>query len=176
MYGVPNGVLYGQHERVEELNERLQDRHFPDKPLAPNFSGRPILSRYSRFQISDGRRPAEEPIQQVAPHNVNTNFSPATSRGPPSTILQNIDMESALRNQNVALQRNPLQSVYVPDSSSDLYNVRVPFSSFPGSNPHPTLFYRQEISSTPRELNVRNSQIGKNVFNNHTKTQLRTLG
>ena len=176
MYGVQSGVLYGQNERVEELNDRVRNRHFPDKPLAPNFSGRPILSKYSRFQIYDGRRPAEEQIVHVPPHNVNINFSPATSRGPPSTIIQNIDLESALRNQNVALQRNPLQGVYVPDSSSDLYKIQIPSSSSSvlGSNPHPSLFHRNDLSSTPRELNVHHMNIGQQTFNNHTKTQLRT--
>jgi hypothetical protein len=171
MEGVHAGVSYGQHDRVEEINDRLQNRHFSDKPLAPNFSSHPVMTKYSRFQIADRRAPYEEKIKQLEIHNPENNFSPATQRGPPSTMLQNIDMESALRNQTVAYQRNPLQSVWVPNSSSELYNVRVP--STPGPNPHPSLFYHPQTQSTSREAIVRGTNIGKDLFNNSTRTQLR---
>lgn len=173
MEGVHTGVSYGQFDRVDELNDRIQKRHFPDKPLAPNFSGRPVMTKYSRFQIIDRRAPSDEQILPIETHHVGTNFSPATQRGPPSTMLQNIDLESALRNQNVAYQRNTLQSVYVPNSTSELFNVRVP--SAPGINPHPSLFNHPPTQSVPREMNVRNMNIGKDLFNNNTRTQLRAL-
>ena len=173
MEGVQVGVIYGQHDRVDELNNRIMDRQFSDKPLAPNFSSRPVGTKYSRFGIADRRAPYEEEIRPVETHNLQTNFSPATQRGPPSTMLQNIDLESALRNQNVAFQRKALQSVYVPDSSSELFNVRV--LSTPGPNPHPSLFNRPSTQSIPREMNVRNINIGKDLFNNNTRTQLRAL-
>jgi len=173
MEGVHTGVQYGQHDRVDELNDRIQKRYFSDKPLAPNFSSHPIMTKYSRFQIADRRAPYEEQIKKLEPHTLESNFSPATHRGPPFTMLTNIDMESALRNQTVAYQRTPLQSVWVPDSSSELYNVRVP--STPGHNPHPSLFYHQQIQSTPREESVQSMNIGKDLFNNSTRTQLRSL-
>ena len=172
MEGVHVGVSYGQHDRVDELNERIQKRHFSDKPLAPNFSSHPVMTKYSRFQIADRRAPYEEQIRETETHHVGNNFSPATQRGPPSTMMQNIDMESSLRNQTVAYQRNSLQSVWVPDSSSDLYNVRVTPTN--GPNPHPSLFnHYQTIQSTPREAIVRGMNIGKDMFNNSTRTQLR---
>lgn len=173
MEGVHVGVSYGQHDRVDELNDRIQSRQFSDKPLAPNFSSRPVVTKYSRFQIADRRAPSEEQIRPVETHNQYTNFSPATLRGPPSTMLQNIDLESSLRNQNVAYQRKATQSVYVPNSTSELYNVRVP--STPGPNPHPSLFHHSAIQSVPRETSVRNLNIGKDLFNNNTRTQLRAL-
>ena len=166
-YGVPTGVSYGQHERVDELNDRLQSRQFSDKPLAPNFSSRPVLTKYSHFQITDRRAPFQESILPIEQHNVETNFSPATHRGPPSAFLSNIDVESGLRNQTVALQKSN-QSVYVPDSSSELYNVRLTPST--GPNPHPGLFLRDQTFS---DLRARNENIGKDMFNNHTRTQLR---
>lgn len=173
MEGVQVGVIYGQHDRVDELNDRIQNRQFSDKPLAPNFSSRPIGSKYSRYGIVDRRAPYEEYIIQMDVHNLQSNFSPATHRGPPATMLQNIDMESALRNQNVAYQRNAIQSVYVPNSTSELYNVRVP--STPGPNPHPSLFNHPPTQSVQRETDVRNMNIGKDLFNNSTRTQLRAL-
>ena len=170
MYGVPTGVSYGQNERVDELNDRLQTRQFSDKPLAPNFSGRPVLTKHSRFQILDRRAPFQEQIIPMEQHNVSTNFSPATHRGPPSTFFTNVDVESGLRNQTVALQKGSIQSVYVPDSSSDLYCVHVPYSA--GPNPHPGLFVSQTFRQTGITIG---NHIGKDVFNNHTRTQLRGL-
>jgi hypothetical protein len=173
MEGVHTGVSYGQHERVDELNDRIQNRQFSDKPLAPNFSSRPVMTKYSRFQIADRRAPHEEPIRPVEAHNLQTNFSPATIKGPPATMLQNIDLESALRNQNVAFQRNCLQSTYVPNSNSDLYKVTV--HSRLGPNPHPSLFSHPPTQSVPREAAVRGMNVGKDLFNNNTRTQLRAL-
>jgi hypothetical protein len=173
MEGVHTGVSYGQHDRVDELNTRIQNRQFSDKPLAPNFSSRPVVTKYSRFQIADRRAPYEEEIRPVETHSLQTNFSPATQRGPPATMLQNIDLESALRNQNVAFQRNCVQSTFVPDSNSELYKVRV--HSTPGPNPHPSLFYHPPTQSVPREAAVRGMNIGKDLFNNSTRTQLRAL-
>jgi len=174
MEGVHVGVSYGQHDRVDELNDRIQNRQFSDKPLAPNFSSRPVVTKYSRFQIADRRAPAyEEEIRPVETHNTQTNFNPATLRGPPASMLQNIDLESALRNQNVAFQRNCVQSTYVPDSRSELFNVRV--HSALGPNPHPSLFSHPPTQSVPREAAVRGMNIGKDLFNNSTRTQLRAL-
>jgi len=171
LYGVPTGVSYGQNERVDELNDRLQARQFSDKPLAPNFSGRPVQTKHSRFQILDRRAPFQEPIFAMEQHNVETNFSPATHRGPPSTYFTHVDVESGLRNQTVALQKGAIQSVYVPDSTSDLYRVQVPSSSTIGPNPHLGLFASQTFRET--RTATMNNHIGKDVFNNHTRTQLR---
>ena len=173
LYGVPTGVSYGQNERVDELNDRLHARQFSDKPLAPNFSGRPVQTKHSRFQILDRRAPFQESILPMEPHNVETNFSPATHRGPPSTFLTHVDVESGLRNQTVALQKGSIQSVYVPDSSSDLYRVQVPSLTIGSPNPHPGLFVSQTFRDT-RTANL-NGSIGKDFFNNHTRTQLRGL-
>ena len=172
LYGVHKGVSYGQHERVDELNERIQSRQFSDKPLAPNFSSRPVLSKYSRFPIIDRRAPVETPIQNVGVHNVENNFSPATHNGPPGTYFVNVDVESGLRNQTVALSKGIPQGIYVPNSDSDLYKVNV--ISRPGPNPHPKLFDSQS-SQKFRETNVHLSNIGKEMFHNHTRNQLREL-
>ena len=107
LYGVPSGILYGQNERVDELNERIQARQFSDRPLAPNFSSRPVLSKYSHFPVVDRRAQSDEKIQQVPLHNVETNFSPATHNGPPCGYYTNIDLESQLRNQSHKVQKMP---------------------------------------------------------------------
>jgi hypothetical protein len=44
-YGVPHGVLYGQNERVDELNERISARNAPDTHLKPNYDPRPVSTK-----------------------------------------------------------------------------------------------------------------------------------
>jgi len=173
LYGVPDGLLIGQQCRVDELNDRIVDRQFSDKPLAPNFDPRPVMTKYSHFPALDRKAPSSVAIQSSAPHNVHSNFSPATQNGPPNAYLRNIDTESSLRNQSVALQRGVTQSVYVPSSDSDLYKVHVP--SKPGPQPHSNLFEKQTFSATVREQNAQQSTIGKDRFFNHTRVQLRNL-
>ena len=173
IYGVPDGLLIGQQCRVDELNDRIVERQFPDRPLAPNFDPRPVMTRYSKFPALDRIAPTNVPIQSNNLHNGHTNFSPATHHGPPTAYLKNIDIETTLRNQTVALQHGSTQGVYVPSSQSDLYKVNVVGRS--GPQPHRGLFEKTQFSKTAREANAEQSSIGKDTFYNHTRVQLRGL-
>jgi len=175
MYGVQKGICYGQFDRTDELNNRIHDRQFSDKPLAPNFSSRPVMSKYSHFPIIERRAPHEEQISSVPQHDVNTNFSPATQNGPPSTYLNNIDIETGLRNQTVSHQRYGIQQTYVPNSDSDLYRVNVFSNSETTPQPHPSLFHHASTECTTRAKTVRHINIGNELFHNNTRTQLRSL-
>ena len=77
----------------------------------------------------------------------------------------NVNTESLLRNQYFALQKSD-QSVYVPSSDSDLYNVKV--VSRPVQQPHPDLFNQPEFQ--PFNPNVING--GNQIFNNSTRMQM----
>ena len=170
IYGIPEGILYGQNERVDEINDRCSMRNFSDIPLAPNFDPRPVPTKYAHFPIINRRTPPTERINHVVNHVVELNFSPATKNGPPFGYLNNVDVETMLRNQGVALQHGADQGVYVPSSKSDLYNVSV--VSRPSNQPFPHLFKEEQLrTNIPEKLFQ--SQIGKDVFSNHTRTQLR---
>ena len=173
LYGVQEGLLIGQQCRVDELNDRIVSRQFSDKPLAPNFDPRPVMTKYAHFPALDRKAPSSVPIQSTLAHNVESNFSPATQNGPPVPYLRNIDAESTLRNQSVALQRGATQGVYVPSSNSDLYKVHV--TSTPGPQPHKGLFEQQRFSHNARQQNIQNTDIGKDQFHNHTRTQMRSI-
>jgi hypothetical protein len=108
-----------------------------------------------------------EPIQSYLAHSVEHNFNPSTRFGPPTSYLQNIDTESYLKNQTIALQHGATQGVYVPSSQSELYKVKV--VSVPGANPHPDLF-ASFSSGVSRQVSPNS---GKEIFYNHTRTQLR---
>jgi hypothetical protein len=170
IYGLPTGLLRGQHDRVDELNDRMKERQFPDSPLEPMFAPRSVPTKYSQFPIINRRKPMNEPAIPYLDYNT-VNFNPGTQRAPPSGILKNIDTETVLRNQTMALQKAD-QSVYVPSSSSDLYNVTI--VSKPGQQTHPLLFEKPTFVNQLHE-NVSSANIGRDQLFNHTRTQLRNM-
>jgi hypothetical protein len=165
--GIPEGIYYGQFDRVNELNDRLGNRHFPDVALQPNFDPRPVSTKYT---FTPSYPKPSVPIQRNIDHVVELNFNPGSSRAPPQGFLNNIDKETILRNQVFALQHGADRGVYVPSSNSDLYKITV--VSTPGEpQPYPNLFSKPQFVVTKNPLE--GTQIGKNVFFNHTRTQLR---
>ena len=168
--GLPNFLYQGQNERVDELNHRIQSRHFPDSPLQPNFDPRPVPTKYALFPIINRRTPMKEPAIPYLDYNSSVNFNPGSQRAPPSGF--NIELETQLRNQYFALQHGADQGVYIPSSNSDLYRVPVPMGSQKESQPFPDLFSNPEFNSFPNP-NVVDTKIGRDTFYNHTRTQLR---
>jgi len=172
LLGVSNGVLYGQNERVDELNDRIQTRHFPDKALAPNFSPRPTMTKYSHFPMLDNRTSNKVPIHTNYDYSMITNFSPPVMmNGQVNGFINNVDTETILRNQTVALNRGADQGVYVPSSNSDLYKVHVP--SRPSDQPHLLLFEKPVFENAIHPNIAAIPRIGVDQFNNNTRTQLR---
>jgi hypothetical protein len=171
IYGVPEGVSYGQNERVDELNTRISSRQFSDMPLQPNFNPRPVPTKYSVFPIINRRTPLKETALQYPEYNSYNNFNPGTARAPPSGFLNNVDAETILRNQAFTLQRAD-QNVYVPSSNSDLYKVEV--IARPSDQPCPLLFSNFSFENKVHP-NLTNSKIGGDTFSNHTRTQLRGI-
>jgi hypothetical protein len=170
LYGVATGIYYGQNERLDELNTRLSDRHFPDMPLATHFSPRPVPTKYSHFPVIDRRTPAKMPLYPVIDHTVENNFYPGTQRGPASTFLTMVDKESALRNQGVALQHGGYQGIHIPSSDSDLYKVNAVGRQC--TQTHPELFTKESYNTFVSQR-LENSSIGKDRFHNNTRAQLR---
>ena len=171
--GIVNGCYYGQMDRVDELNGRIQNRQLPDIPLRPNYDPRPVDTKRSRFPIIDRRKPVKESQYGYLDNSMANHFYPASKNGPPKEYLEQIDTETWLRNQTVALQHGANQGVYVPSSNSDLYKPTItppPTSLMPL---HPLL--RPDLSSY-RSSGVVDGSIGKDSFFNHTRTQLRNTG
>jgi hypothetical protein len=172
LYGVQQGVEYGQNARVDELNTRIQSRYFPDHSLPANFDPRPVPTKQTLFPIINLRKDSSHPILPAIHHYVETNFNPGTARAPPSGYFANVDTETILRNQTTVLQHGADQGVYVPSSKSDLYNVHV--ISRPTLQPFPELFKNESLKTYIPD-SLQNSSIGKDRFSNHTRTQLRSL-
>jgi hypothetical protein len=170
IHGVSSGVSYGQNERVDELNYRLSNRHFADSPLEPNYDPRPVQTKMTLFPVVKNSKKTTEVASQYPVHNVSANFNPGNDRAPSNGFTQNIDTETILRNQTFALQHGASQSVYVPSSASELYNVQV--VSSPSVQPHMDLFSKPSFTQDLHP-NLAGANIGNDSFFNHTRTQLR---
>lgn len=172
IYGLQQGIMYGQNERVDEINTRLQSRYYPDTPLEPNFNPRPVSTKYTLFPALNNPRVSNEPSNQMGAHSVYTNFNPGTRNAPHLGYSENINVETILRNQTRAIQHGADQGVYVPSSNSDLYRVQVASSSTQGEQIFPDLFTAKQYNTyIPQSLEQ--NGIGVNKMFNHTRTQLR---
>ena len=170
LYGVHQGIQYGQNERTEELNRRMEMRNYSDSPLAPNFDPRSVSTKYTKFGIVD-KYPESNTAQLNYPvYNQSANFNPGNTRAPASGYFAEVETENSLRNQYFALQHGAPQGQYIPSSNSDLYKTTI--VSRPSVQPYPMLFKQNNFSQAPHP-NVMDSTIGREQFFNHTRTQLR---
>jgi hypothetical protein len=169
---LPEYLYQGQFARTDELNHRILERNVPDSQLPPNFTPRPTLSKYSLFPMLDSRKPANVPIENNYNYSLSSNFTPTLMKnGPVSGFINNVQLESNLRNQTYALNRGNDKTTYVPSSDSDLYKVYIPSS--PSEQPHPELF-STPVLNQQLHPNIQNApHIGKDRFHNSTRVQLR---
>ncbi len=168
MYGVVDGVYYCQMDRTEELSQRMASRNVPSAPLQPEFSIRPVSTKYALLDVFDVRPKATVPIKRRPDFDIQRTFNPGNAQAPWSGFATNIDKESSLRNQFFALQ-NCEQSEYVPSSKSDMYEVKV--SGRKEAQPFPDLFSEPDLAP----FNPNSCDVGKNMFANHTRQQLKSV-
>jgi hypothetical protein len=161
-------------EKVSDIhnqtNTRLYDRNLPSQMLQPYINVRPVLTKYSHFPIVDPRKPIDVPLNQMPVYNINNVFNPGNTQSPWSGFASNINKESELRNQIYALQKCS-QSVYVPSSSSDLYNYN--FKTESRNNPHNLLSKNDNFDSF--NPNPAPGICGVSIFNNSTRSQIRDM-
>ena len=168
MFGIINGCCIRDDHRVQDLNTRISDRNIPSNALPPQYSIRPVSTKYSKLSILDQRKPSTVPANNCTSFNVETTFNPGNGKAPWNGYASKIHTESVLRNQFFALQGGD-QGVYVPSSTSDLYKVEV--TSKPMNQPFPGLF--EESIFEPFNPNPDN--LGSQLFQNATRTQLNDL-
>jgi len=166
MYGVVNGVMICQQERTDELNQRLSGRNFPSAPLQPEFSLRPVSTKYALLPIVDQRVKPTVPLKTYPVYNTSQVFNPGNAQAPWSGFAVNVNTESKLRNQFFALQ-NCEQAEFVPSSNSSLF---VPYKPTQTNEqqPFPDLFEKPDFEPfNPNTLNL-----GGRILNNSTRVQL----
>ena len=165
------GVYYcnvGANDREQQLNERIASRNVPSSTLQPQFSLRPVSTKYSLLPILDRRAIATEKIRSLPTYNINNTFNPGTAQAPNSGFSSKINDESELKNLFFALQ-NSDQAKYIPSTSSDMYINKV--SSNPIEQPFPGLFDKPDLGT----FNPNPSNLGGDIFNNNTRCQLKDL-
>lgn len=168
LYGVVDGLYYTNQTRHQELNDRIYDRYLPSATLQPMFSSRPSSSKYAYLPILEQRTPSTVPVYNFGTFHPEKTFNPGTDKAPWRGFAENINVESTLRNQFFALQKNN-QAVYVPSSNSDLYVV--PVDSRYVEQPNPYLFENGATNFAPTQPSP--NGLGKLVFENFTRNQLK---
>ena len=68
--GVVNGYYVCNTERDVELSNRIAARNMPSRPLQPQFSMRPVSTKYALLPIIDRRAPASVPIHKEPTYSV----------------------------------------------------------------------------------------------------------
>lgn len=171
MYGVIQGYQVCNIERNLELDNRIYERNIPSSPLQPSFSIRPVPTKYELLGIFDRRAPASVPMQRFPVYSVSSTFNPGTAQAPWSGFASHINTESELRNQFFALQ-NCEQSQFIPSSTSDMYQQGAAPAS---SNNLPNPFVHLQRQETFAPFNPNTCDLGKGMFMNHTRQQLKDL-
>lgn len=154
----------------QKTNTRIYDRNIPSQMLQPYIDVRPVMTKYSHFPIVDPRRELNVKLTQQPTFDVNKVFNPGNTQSPWSGFATNINKESELRNQIYALQKCS-QSVYVPNSTSDLYTYSFTPNQVPQT--HNLLFKEENFCGF--DPNPNNQVIGSDLFNNPTRVQVRDL-
>ena len=154
----------------DQTNKRIYDRNIPSQMLQPYLDVRPVMTKYSYFPIVDPRKEINVPMEQMPTYNVNKVFNPGNTTSPWSGFASNINLESELRNQVYALQKCS-QSVYVPNSNSDLYDYK--FKTVTQPNPHQLLFQNESFSSFNPNPDAK--VVGSGIFMNNTRVQVRDM-
>lgn len=157
--------------RTDTNNARIYQRNLPSQPLQPYFDSRPVSTKYSLMPIVDLRKLNNVPVTQLPTYNPEHTFNPGNAMAPWSGFSANINKESILRNQLYALQTCS-QSVYIPKSNSDLYevhwkeqqNIRQPF---------PNLFKNEIFDNVNPNPNP--ELVGFSLYNNATRQQNKDL-
>ena len=146
------GLLRGQHDRVDELNDRILGRAFDNKSAKPVFYPRAVSTKYSLFPILDRR--------------------PKIYLDDKDPVGQNVETETDLYGRRERVGVYDSGSKFRPSLESDLYKVVV---GKPTDQPPPerALLFTRPTFDASIHPNLISSEIGNNVFNNHTRTQLR---
>ncbi len=168
MYGVIEGLMRCQEERVEDLNKRISKRNVPSGFLQSTFSPRPVPTRYVKMPAIDCKKKASVFIKNRGTYTPYKTFNPGTAQAPWSGFAESIDQDSRLKNIFFPLQNCP-QSKYIPGSESQLYKYEIMVS--PVEMSHNLLFKNEEFNLK----NPNKCDLSKKLFNNFTRHDVKSL-
>lgn len=164
-----NSSVSSHHNR---MNQELYERNIPSQMLQPYLEVRPVMTKYSFLPVVDPRRTdVNTPLKYYPTYQTSKIFNPGNTQSPWSGFAANVNVESELRNQVFAMQKCS-QAVYVPSSTSDLYQPTVNKNTTAPAS-HSLLFEQPQFSSF--NPNPDNNTVGVQFFNNNTRQQVRDL-
>jgi hypothetical protein len=159
-------------QRQQTMNLRSYERNIPSHTLQPYLDARPVMTKYSILPIVDPHKHINTPLIQQSTYATNKNYNPGNDIGPWTGYASNINHESELKNQIFALQ-NCNQSVYIPSSKSNLYQINWDNNTQKNQQPFPGLFQNDQFC--PVNPNPNPNKIGFALFNNATRQQVKEL-
>jgi len=151
------------------INKRITERYKPDSQLQPNFDPRPVSTKYALFPIIDRRTEPGVMKHKYDSYLPSSNFNPGNRGAPVNGFLDNICVESELRGNNYKLTGGDLGHKYIPSRDGPLYKNQV---GNPLEKPDPkhNLLFKQ---NTYVQTNSVDPSIGRDIFHNNTRVQLR---
>jgi hypothetical protein len=141
----------------DTINNKINSRVFPSQQLKPLYEVRPVSTKYSLFQVIEER--TQPKINDLDYKSYSTEVFNPGYRGPVDFYLNEIDTESKLRNQFMALQKSN-QSEYVPELNSSLYVNTLDAK-------------REKFSTTECNSRLPPANLAPNKFYNSTRMNLR---
>lgn len=156
-------------EYDNQLNIKINKRHFPSDNLQPNFDPRPLSTKYSLLNHPQDNQHVEagsEPLIAYNKYDIGKTFYPGNARAPTSQFFDNVDVESTLKNQFQPLTSHDGPN-YVPDRNSDLF-VEKRYQENNESNIH-------KLPHKVRGTNNKKCNLAPKTFFNHTKYNVKNL-
>tara|TARA_X000001036_G_scaffold438644_1_gene487042 strand:+ start:834 stop:1328 length:495 start_codon:yes stop_codon:yes gene_type:complete len=150
-------------KRDNELNERIKERNMNFVNTNIHLGVRPQSTKYGYKPIVDRPLSQSVPIQQTEVFNVNTHYLPGNRQGPWDGFATNIHEESKLRNMFFANTKCQ-QGIYIPSSTSTLYNPPKVVGRQNDNQPYPGLFTNPRVQKNTPKLYNENK-----VFNNDSR-------
>lgn len=165
MKGVIDGFYICRNDESDKMNHKIYERNVPDSNLEVLYDIRPVETKYVKYPILNVR-PSNNVSDSRGFYEMKDTFNPGNAKGPYSGYVKNLDLENNLRNSHFGLQRCN-QSVYVPDSTSDLFKETVKDNTPREMLSHPGLFHKEDFKPFNPD------KVGKSylLFNNNTRVQ-----
>ncbi len=157
-------------EKQNNINNSILNRQITEYNLQPNIDFRPIPTKYTHFNVFGNIE--EKNDTKYPEYDINSMYNSGNRKSHFSGFSNNIDNESVLQNRVYALQ-NDERSVYVPNTTSQLYNEYIPNTINTNVDIDSYKVFRD---TTFNNHNPNYSdKIGSNYFNNNTRVQLKSI-
>lgn len=152
----------------DEINNRSYARNVPTGQLKPEFTPRPLPTKYVTLYDIANPPSIDTPKEMNYPqYSLSDTFNPGNRMAPWDGFARNVNVESELRTQYTILAND--NNKWFPSSQSDMYKGYKPPSTYNEIQPFPRLFAEQRFS----DFNPNTHNPSNGVWGNHTRQQLK---